>query len=136
MIYDDDLNAAAILDWEMMSLASPELDVAFLTFAMRMYTEGMGIPRPEGFPDRETIVARYEASSGYTVRHLDFYEMLNAVRAALIIMRLGRLMIEHGQLPRDATMPHANPASQILERLLKMEGSGRAVQSWTDAQRG
>src|SRR5215210_7181512 len=131
MIYGDDLTARAALDWEMMSVASPELDVAFLTFAMRLYTEGMGIARPEGFPDTREIVAAYESASGRTLWSLDYYEIFNAVRVSLILMRMGNLMISAGMLPPDATMPFANPATKLLTQMLGAPETAHSTQDWS-----
>jgi aminoglycoside phosphotransferase (APT) family kinase protein len=91
----------------------------------------MDIPRLDGFPDTAAIVERYEAASGHTISDLDYWERFNAVRVALILMRMGRLMIAAELLPPDAAMPTSNPATKLLARLLDLPESGLAVQDWS-----
>ena len=44
MIFDDDMNVVAVLDWEMAWLGSPEIDLGWWVFFDRYYTEGIGAP--------------------------------------------------------------------------------------------
>ena len=50
------------LDWEMVTLADPMMDLGWWLFLDRHFHEGMPRDRAlEGFPTREEMVARYEA---------------------------------------------------------------------------
>lgn len=125
MMFADDLQVTGVFDWEMAALGSPEIDLAYFLFLNRVYTEGLGgVPSPPGFPDRAAAVARYEELSGFTVRQLDFYEAFAGVRAAILLLRVGRLMIELGLMPEDAPMPLVNPASMSLAVLLDLPAPG------------
>lgn len=114
----DDLSVQAVLDWEMATIASPEMDLGWFVFFVRYYSEGIGAPIPEGLQTGEELIARYEQITGRTVRHVDFYEAFAALRLSILMVRAGRLMIEAGALPPDNPMPYSNPASQLLAKLV------------------
>jgi aminoglycoside phosphotransferase (APT) family kinase protein len=130
MIFADDLSVAAVLDWELASLADPELDLGWWQFMLRMNSEGVGAPPPPGFPDRTATVERFEELSGHRVLHLDYYEAFAALRAAIIIGRIGNMMIDAGFLPADSPMPISNPASTILADLLVLPPPAATTADW------
>ncbi len=130
MIFPDDLSVAAVLDWEMVCLASPELDLGWWLFLLRHHTEGIGMPLPPGFPSREQMCARYAELSGHAVRHIDFYEAYAALRLSILMHRAGNIMIAAGLLPPDAPMKLSNPASQLLAKLLGLPAPSGTVQSF------
>ncbi len=53
----DDFRAAAVVDWEMASLAQPELDLGWWLYFDRQFSEGLGVPRPAGFGSHEDTIA-------------------------------------------------------------------------------
>jgi aminoglycoside phosphotransferase (APT) family kinase protein len=112
--------ARALLDWEMATIASPELDLGWFVFFNRYFADGVGAAPLEGFQTRDEIIALYEALTGRTVKHLDFYEPLAAARTAILLLRIGRMMIEAGAVPADSPMPIANPGSILLATLLDL----------------
>lgn len=130
ILFGDDLSVAAMLDWEMASLASPELDLGWWLFLIRNHTDGIGARMPAGFPDRESTVARYQELSGHEVQHLEFYEVFAALRLAIIMHRAGNLMIRAGLLPPDAQMKVNNPVSQLLAELLGLPAPEGAAQNF------
>jgi aminoglycoside phosphotransferase (APT) family kinase protein len=128
IIYGDDLSVQAVLDWEMAALASPELDLGWFVFFVRYYSEGVGIPIPEGMPTRAQLVARYRELTGREVKHIDYYEAFAALRLSILFLRIAHVMIAGGLLPSDSPMGLNNPASQILARLLNLPApAGEAV---------
>jgi len=120
IIYSADLAVAAILDWEIASLASPQLDLGWFVLFVRYYSEGIGVPPLEGLPTREQVISRYEELAGRAVPDIDYYERLALIRLSIIMMRIGKLMIEGGALPPDNPMPISNPASQLLAKFLEL----------------
>lgn len=118
MMFGDDLAVNAILDWEMVGLGQPDVEVAWWLFLLRHHTEGIGMPYPSGFPSRDEVIAIYEKASGRPVPHVDYYEVWAAVRLVVLMHRAGNLMIEVGLLPPDAPMKFNNPASQLLAKLI------------------
>jgi aminoglycoside phosphotransferase (APT) family kinase protein len=118
MMFDDQLNLVAALDWEQATLSSRELNLGWWLFSRRTHGEGLGIELPPGFPSRAHDIARYEELTGRAVAHIDFYEVLNGVIGAIAVMRIGDTMIRAGALPADSAMPSVNPASVALAGLL------------------
>jgi aminoglycoside phosphotransferase (APT) family kinase protein len=118
MMFGDDLAVTGVLDWEMATIGEAELDLAWFLFLNRNHTDGMGLPVPPGFPSREQTLARYEGLLGRPLVNFEFHEVFAAVRATILMMRIGIMMIEAGLLPEDAAMPVSNPASQLLAGIL------------------
>jgi aminoglycoside phosphotransferase (APT) family kinase protein len=130
MIFADDLSIGAVLDWEMVTVANPELDLAWWLFMVRHHTEGIGAPLPEGFPTREETIANYETLTGYTAKDIDYYEVFSALRLSILMHRAGNMMIAAGLLPEDAPMKLSNPASMLLAKMLELPAPGSEVQSF------
>jgi aminoglycoside phosphotransferase (APT) family kinase protein len=130
IVFADDLSVAAVLDWEMAAVASPELDLGWWLFLIRLHTDGIGAPVPDGFPSRDATIARYEQLTGLEVGDLDFYEVFAALRMAIIMHRAGDLMIRAGLLPPDATMKLNNPTTQLLAEQLGLPAPAGAVQDF------
>ncbi|GAY18623.1 phosphotransferase family protein [Mycobacterium sp. shizuoka-1] len=118
IIFGDDLAAAAVLDWEMVTLGSRELDLGWWLFLMRHHTEGIGLPLPKGIPDRDATLAYYTSITGHVPVDIDYYEILAATKLAIIMVRAAHMMIAMGLMPADSPMAVNNPASQLLAKLL------------------
>lgn len=118
MIFADDGSVAAVLDWEMVTAGDPVQDLAWYLLIDRHHHEGFGVPRLAGLPDRATSVARWEASSGRTAEHLDWYELLGGVRYAVVLTRVMLLLDASGTFPGAAAMAYDQTGTQLLERLL------------------
>lgn len=126
IIFSDSLAAAAVLDWEMVVLASREQELGWWLFLMRHHTEGVGLPLPDGIPDHAETVEYYERITGYRLRDLDYYEVLAGTRLAILMVRAAHLMIGAGLLPSDATMALSNPATQLVAKLLGLPAPNEA----------
>jgi aminoglycoside phosphotransferase (APT) family kinase protein len=130
MVFDENLEMIAALDWEQAALASPELDLGWWLFSRRTHGEGLGLELPPGFPSREQTIARYEEVTGRTAKHVDFYEAYNGLVGSIAVMRIGDTMIEAGALPADSPMPALNPASISLAGMLDLPAPTGEVTSW------
>lgn len=117
MIIGDDLNVAAVLDWEMVTMSAPELDLAWWIFLMEHHSKGIGAVLPEGLPDANGMIAKYETFSGKKVENLDYYMRFAGIRLSILVMRAANLMIGAGLLPPDAQMGLVNPASNLTAEL-------------------
>jgi aminoglycoside phosphotransferase (APT) family kinase protein len=134
MMFGEGGKVTAVLDWEMAAIGPAELDLGWFVFVNRMYTEGLGIPIPEGFLGRDQTVARYAELAGRPISDFDFFEVLAGIRVAAVIMRIGNLMIEMGMLPADNPMPITNPASMVLASMLGLPSPGGAP-GWISGHR-
>jgi aminoglycoside phosphotransferase (APT) family kinase protein len=117
MIFKDG-RCVAVLDWEMVTLGDPIQDLAWWLFLDRHHSEGIGVPRLEGFPTREETVARYEELTRRRVETLHYYEVFAAFRFAVIMMRVAQSWMEYEVLPPDSDLETNNIVTQLLERLL------------------
>jgi aminoglycoside phosphotransferase (APT) family kinase protein len=131
MIFDDEMRVAAVLDWEMAWLGSPEVDLGWWVFFDRYYSDGIGASLPSGFPSREASIARYVGLTGAEPQHLDFYEAFAAFRGAVIALRLSKMMIAGGILPADSDMATNNPAVHTMSGLMGLEGETQAGWGFT-----
>jgi aminoglycoside phosphotransferase (APT) family kinase protein len=130
MIWREDLSVAAVLDWEMAALASPELDLGWWVFFDRYFSESIGAPLPGGFPTRDQVLARYEELTGHTPRHIDFYEKFAALRGAIIAHRLTHMMKAGGAIPADSDMEVSNPAVLHLAKAFDLPAPSTAQGSY------
>jgi aminoglycoside phosphotransferase (APT) family kinase protein len=116
----DDFRPAAVLDWEMATLAQPELDFGWWLYFDRQFSEGLLQPRPPGFPSHEDTIARYEELLGRPMADLFYYEIFSGFRFAIIMCRLTDLLEDSGVLPVDCGMATNNLATQFLAVLLDL----------------
>jgi aminoglycoside phosphotransferase (APT) family kinase protein len=87
VVFDDDANVVAVLDWEMASVGAAEHDAAWF-FALEALQDDLFGTRVPGFPAPAEARAQYEASAGRTLHDLDWYEAFALVRSTAIMARL------------------------------------------------
>ncbi|MCL9761291.1 phosphotransferase [Frankia sp. AiPa1] len=117
LIFQDE-RVAAVLDWEMAALGQPESDLAWYLHLDRHLSEGVGVTRLSGLPDREATVERYAQLLGRPLEDLDRYLLFASVRHTLLAARVTRLVREHGLLPPDQVPPMDLFAADLLARVL------------------
>ncbi len=90
------LRPRAILDWDMVGVGPPELDLSwFLALeAVAADLSGMTVP---GFGTPDDAVAHLEASLGRPLQDLDWYEVFALVRASAVSTRIAVLFARAGQ---------------------------------------
>lgn len=113
-----DFKPAAVLDWEMATVGPPEMDLGWWLYFDRQFSEGLGVPRPAGFPSHDESIARYEAATGRTMGDLFWYEVFAGFRFAVIMCRLNDLLVGSGLMPEDSDMGTNNLATQFTAQLL------------------
>ena len=109
MIFQD-LRVAALLDWDTVSLAGPEADLAWWIQMDRHAWEllpGLGTP--------DELLDRWESRTGRRVQHLHWHLVFTAFRLGVTRMRLRRMMASDGLLPTSEALPDArNESIQLL----------------------
>ncbi len=113
-----DQKVTAVIDWEMARIASPVEDLAWWILMDRCFSEGLGVERLEGLPDREATIARWVELTGLEPRNLEYYELWAAFRFTLLIYRVGMGMHHKGILPADNDFQLNNFASGLLAKML------------------
>jgi aminoglycoside phosphotransferase (APT) family kinase protein len=112
-----------VIDWEMCRLGDPLQDLAWWLATDRCFTEGIDVKPLEGFPGRDETVARWEAGTGRSAEHLDYYEVFALARFSVIMARLGLQMKHYEVLPQDHDMDVVNLAALTLQRKLAEVGA-------------
>jgi aminoglycoside phosphotransferase (APT) family kinase protein len=116
--------AVAVLDWEMATLGQAEEDVAWFLLLDRHHSEGVGAARLAGFPDAAQTIARYERLAGRKLAHMDYYEVLSAMKFAVVMARIGQLFVHYDLIPPDNDFPYNNTATQLLAKILRLPPPG------------
>ena len=126
LMFGEDLEPTAVMDWEMASIGPRELDLCFFLFANRAMTTGIGFDPPPGFPSDEETLARWEELVGRPARDLEFHMMLAGTRQTIIMHRVGLMMIDLGLMPPGAPFTLANPQSIRMAELLGLPSPAEA----------
>ena len=105
---DDPTRMQAVLDWEMSTLGDPLTDVGMVAVYWTDVGEIMWRNRkPQahranaGFPDVDTLLTRYEQSSGTDLSQIDFYRAFATYKLA-VIAQGGARRVEHTDPERAA----------------------------------
>jgi aminoglycoside phosphotransferase (APT) family kinase protein len=116
MIFRGDLTVAAALDWEVATIGPPEIDIAHWLFFDEFATDAVGIERLDGWPDRRSTVAEYEARSGRRLHHLEYFDVMQQLFMATTLIRQSDRRIALGRSDPDSRMGHDNTVTQMLAR--------------------
>lgn len=118
MIFGADQHVAAVLDWEMVTSGDPVQDLAWYLLLDHHHTMAYEVDRLPGLPSRSESVSRWEAASGYTAAHLDWYELLGAARYASILVRVMKLLDASGVFPGAAETAFDQTGTRLLAEML------------------
>lgn len=106
---------SVVLDFEAAAIGPAEIDLAWWIVVDRMLAAGHHLP---GLPDTAGQIAIFVAALGRPVRHLAYFEVLAALRMAIVIANIARLLIAAGTLPADNRAAILNPASAMLAQMI------------------
>ena len=118
-----DCRAVAVIDWEMVFVGNAEADLAWYITLDRVFTEGIGLERLSGFPDRDASIARWEERVGRSVGHIEYYELFASWRFAAIMSRLFLQMKHQEVVPADSPIDVVNLSTPVLETLMAERGA-------------
>jgi aminoglycoside phosphotransferase (APT) family kinase protein len=119
-----DYRAAAVLDWEMVTLGDPAQDLGWWLFLDRHHAEGSGAPRLPGFPSRDATVARWVERTGRSAAELEFYEVFAGFRFAVVMVRLATLLVQYELMPPDTDLASNNAVTRLLATILGLPAPG------------
>ena len=95
VVYDRELRPAALLDWEMASIGSAELDLAWFIGLHEVTVAAVGADLP-GFLPTDHLLARYAETLGRHVVDYRWFEVLSLVRSESIFLRIRRMLLASG----------------------------------------
>lgn len=116
-----DYRPAAVVDWEACALSPTEADVGWWLMFDRMSFDELDVPRMEGYPTREEMIAIYERESGREVRDPHYWEVFATMRFCAIFIGLADRMVASGLVPAELNMPVANMVTQSLADHLEID---------------
>jgi aminoglycoside phosphotransferase (APT) family kinase protein len=117
ILYGQQFEVTAVLDWELAYIGDHEADLGWLLFVDWACSEYEGVPRLDGTPSREETVARYEQLSGRAMQNLRYNEVLAAVELGIPITRLETRLRNSGLLTGDFDL-----AGFCVERIRQLLG--------------
>lgn len=123
---------AAVLDWDMVSLAGAECDLAWWTLMDQNYTAGRGIPRPAGLGTPRETVALWQELAGRPAENLDWHLVLNALRSRLVMVRLPAMLKATGQITAEQAASLSDHGEmEWLAGLLDAPSAGPLESRWS-----
>jgi len=124
---------AAVIDWEMVTTGSPEMDVAWAIFLDRHHSEGINTPRLPGFPSYDETLAYYEKHSGFRVKNLHYYQIFAGFRFAVIMIRIAQQLLEYGIMDAEASARFEldNTVTNLLAKLLGLPAPGEITDGFS-----
>jgi aminoglycoside phosphotransferase (APT) family kinase protein len=126
-----DNRVAALLDWDMASLAGAEADLAWWAIMHYGSTVSHGIPCLPGWSDPEQTIAEYERVSGRRLRHMGYHFVFAAFRGAIIVGRLARMLDCKGICPPTwLDFKHNSNGVQYLASMLGLPPLSADSQPW------
>lgn len=99
VMFAADGSVNALIDWELAALGPAELDLAWWLYFDDLFGRRFGITRLEGLPTKEETVAIWEAASGLKAKHLDYYDIVAALRMALVAVGAFDRQVGVGNIP-------------------------------------
>jgi aminoglycoside phosphotransferase (APT) family kinase protein len=111
-----DGKVVAVLDWEMVALGDPRIDLGWWLFCDEVLTSSAGQARLPGFPSREETVARWEELTGRSGDDLHWFLVFAGLRFTVVMLRLGSLLHEMGVVPEP--FGYDNDICRALDALL------------------
>jgi aminoglycoside phosphotransferase (APT) family kinase protein len=114
---------AAVVDWEMMSLGGPVMDLGWWLFLDDYHS--FEDPRLPGLGSRADTIALWEAGTGRTVIDLEWYEIFAGFRFANVMMRMAQMFRSWGvERTNLDQMETNNPVTHLLARKLDVPPPG------------
>jgi aminoglycoside phosphotransferase (APT) family kinase protein len=78
-----DFACVAVLDYDTVTLAGPQLDLAHWLVMDEYFADGLGTPRLPGIGDRQETIAQWEVFMGRPADQLGWHEVLASFRLAI-----------------------------------------------------
>ena len=125
-------SCVAVLDWDMVSLAGAEADLAWWCAYDLGYTVSKGISRLPGFGAPRETIALWEELAGRRAENMEWHFVFASYRIAVIVRRLARMLKAAGRLPpQSAVLERNNRGVQYLTTLLGLAATeGPVTMPW------
>jgi aminoglycoside phosphotransferase (APT) family kinase protein len=99
VMFAPDGRVNALIDWELAALGPAELDLAWWLYFDDLFGRRFGITRLEGLPSKQETIAIWEETTGQTARNLGYYDIVVALRMALVAIGAFDRQVGIGNIP-------------------------------------
>lgn len=113
VIYDG-FRPAAVVDWEMASIAPRGVDLGWMAYIHEFFqdvAEQLELPGLPGFMRMQDLVETYEARSGVRIEDHEFWRVFAAVRYGLVMARIRQRQLTFGEVD-----PSDDPEEGVMHR--------------------
>tara|TARA_R110000772_G_scaffold15313_8_gene44584 strand:- start:725 stop:1858 length:1134 start_codon:yes stop_codon:yes gene_type:complete len=121
VMFADDGSVNALIDWELAALGPSELDLAWWLYFDDLFSRRFGVERLEGLPSRDETIGIWEAEAGRKAQHLEYYDVVVALRMALVAVGAFDRQVGIGNIPPENKSLNANFMTLYLAERLGME---------------
>lgn len=121
VMFAEDGTVNALIDWELAALGPSELDLAWWLYFDDLFSRRFDVERLEGLPTRDETVAIWEAATGRKAQHLEYYDIVVALRMALVAVGAFDRQVAIGNIPNTNKSLNANFMTFYLAERLGME---------------
>jgi aminoglycoside phosphotransferase (APT) family kinase protein len=120
VMFDGRGNVVALIDWELAALGPSELDLAWWLYFDDLFSRRFGTVRLEGLPTRDESIAIWEAAAGRKAEHMAYYDIVVALRMALVAVGAFDRQVNLGNITAENASLNANLMTQYLAEKLGM----------------
>ncbi|ARS26842.1 phosphotransferase family protein [Sphingomonas sp. KC8] len=121
VMFDASGEVQALIDWELAALGPAELDLAWWLYFDDLFSRRFGIERLPGLPTRDETIAIWEAAVGRKAENLEYYDVVVALRMALVAVGAFDRQVSVGNIKADNKSIDANLMTLYLAERLGME---------------
>jgi aminoglycoside phosphotransferase (APT) family kinase protein len=121
VMFSPEGNVNALIDWELAALGPSELDLAWWLYFDDLFSRRFGVARLQGLPTRDESIAIWEVAAGRKAEHLNYYDVVVALRMALVVVGAFDRQVGIGNIPPENKSLHANFMTLYLAERLGME---------------
>ena len=121
VMFRADGSVSGLIDWELAAMGPSELDLAWWLYFDDLFSRRFGVPRLEGLPTRDESISIWEAAAGRKAQHLDYYDVVVALRMALVVVGAFDRQVGVGNIAPENKSLSANFMTLYLAERLGMD---------------
>ena len=121
VMFAPDGTVNALIDWELAAMGPSELDLAWWLYFDDLFGRRFGVERLAGLPTRDESIAIWEAAVGRRAEHLDYYDIVVALRMALVAVGAFDRQVALGNIVASNASLNDNFMTLYLAEKLGME---------------
>lgn len=121
VMFAHDGTVNALIDWELAAIGPSELDLAWWLYFDDLFSRRFGVARLGGLPTRDESIAIWEDAVGRKAQYLDYYDIVVALRMALVAVGAYDRLVAKGLIPASNVSYTDNFMTLYLAEKLGMD---------------